>query len=140
MKITQEDQELIRQLKLHEGVKYKPYSCTQGKMTIGVGRNLDDVGISEEEADYLLSNDIARIKTELDGCIHDVSKLSTNRRIVLLNMTFNLGISRLLKFKRMWLAIENDRYEDASREMLDSRWAVQVGYRAVELSEIMRLG
>jgi lysozyme len=131
---------LIKQLIRHEDLRLKPYIDTQNKTTIGIGRNLTDVGINVEEAMFLLNNDIA-------GCVLDLRKnlsfyddLNDERKNVLINMCFNLGINRLLKFKKTLALIEKGDYEDAGNEMLVSKWSEQVGYRAVELSEIMRKG
>lgn len=135
--------DLINQLKRHEGFRSKPYRCTAGKLTIGIGRNLDDKGISEDEAYIMLlsdisdaTNDLIKAKPQVWERLNDDSV----RQCVLINMTFNLGISRLLKFKKMWAAIEAGDYAEAADEMLDSRWAAQVGERALELSDMMRTG
>jgi lysozyme len=139
--LNNESSEVLKQqLKRHEGVKYEPYLCTAGKQTIGVGRNLDDLGISEDEAMYLLDNDIKRVEKELEGKVSFISNLSENRKIVLINMAFNLGINRLMKFENMFSALENQNYQAAADEMLDSRWAKQVGNRANELADMMVVG
>lgn len=131
---------LIAMLERHEGLRLKPYRCPAGKLTIGVGRNLEDAGISREEAYFLLNNDIYRalaIAQEFLG--REVwEKLSAPRQEVLVNMAFNLGAGGLAKFKRMRQAIIAGDYEKAAREMLDSNWARQVGSRATELAQIMR--
>lgn len=124
----------------HEGLKLFPYECTAGKLTIGVGRNIEDMGITEDEAIYLLRNDVARFAAELAQAKPIVKSLDDVRYYVLLNMAFNLGINRLLKFKKMWEAIEDQRYVDASLEMQDSRWCEQVGGRCSELAELMENG
>jgi lysozyme len=131
---------LIRQLKLHEGVKLKAYKCTADKTTIGVGRNLDDLGITEEEADYLLANDISRVKVALSREIPWMADLNDVRQRVLLDMAFNLGISGLMQFKKTLKAIQDKDFERAGRMMLDSKWATQVGKRADRLSVMMNIG
>lgn len=130
---------LVAQLKLHEGVKLKPYRCTAGKLTIGVGRNLDDVGISMEEADLLLKNDIANVMRRCIGLTF-WSELSENRKIVIIDMVFNLGWTRFLGFKKTIDLISKGKYEQASIEMLNSAWAKQVGKRAETLAKMMRQG
>ena len=136
-----ESQEVLKQqLKRHEGLVCQLYKCTAGKQTIGVGRNLDDMGISESEAMFILDNDLKIIEVELEKNIPVLNGLSENRKIVLMNMAFNLGISRLLQFKNMLAAIAQHDYKTASEEMLSSRWADQVGNRANELSEMMWVG
>jgi len=132
--------ELIEQLKRHEGFRSKPYLCTAGKLTIGYGRNLDDVGISKTEAEQLLKNDIQKCIEQLHARFPVVERLDTVRFDCLINMCFNLGITRLSKFKKMWAALENNEYKRASEEMLDSKWARQVGVRAQELAYQMLTG
>lgn len=133
-------EEFEQMLMQHEGVKLKPYHCTAGKLTIGVGRNLDDVGISEEEALYLMRNDIERAARDLADHFPIVRDLDDVRYYVLVDMAFNLGIVGLGRFKKMWACISVRDYECAAREMLDSKWAEQVGKRALKLSKMMRTG
>ena len=133
-------QRLWEQLVHHEGLRLKPYRCSAGKLTIGVGRNLDDVGLTEEEALLLLGNDISRVITELDQNIPAFSSLDEIRKRVLVDMGFNLGISRLLKFRRMLAALEAGDWSQAAVEMMDSRWARQVGSRAERLKLMMETG
>lgn len=129
---------LKTQLIRHEGLRLKPYRCTSGKLTIGIGRNLDDRGISEREAMQLLENDIAIVTAELCRRITFYNKLHVDAQLVLANMAFNMGFPRLLKFKKTLAYLKTKKYREASVEMLDSRWARQVGSRAVELSEILK--
>lgn len=131
---------LRQQLVRHEGLRLKPYKCTSGKLTIGIGRNIEDMGISESEAFIMLDNDINYYTRNLYNAKPIVRQLNPARRNVLINMAFNLGVPRLMKFKKMWLAIEIGYYDDAANEMLDSKWANRVGNRAKELSEQMRTG
>ena len=129
-------QQLCDQLIRHEGLKLHPYLCPAGKLTIGVGRNLSDNGISEAEARVLLANDIAVSEAEL--CQYPFWRdLSAARKMALIDMHFNLGLGRFKKFKRMLAAIQAGDYELAAREMLDSKWARQVGKRAVTLADMM---
>lgn len=126
-------------IKKHEGLKLKPYKCPAGKMTIGYGRNLEDNGISEYEAEVLLHDDI---QTCYAQCIKLAcwNKLSEVRQAVLLDMCYNLGITRLKQFKKMLAALEVGAYNRAAAEMLDSAWARQVKTRATELAELMSKG
>lgn len=128
---------LKKQLILHEGLKLTPYRCTADKLTIGVGRNLDDVGITQEEAEFLLDNDILRCCDDLDRNMSWWRDLSEVRQRVLIDMVFNLGISRFMKFQNMIDALANSNYKGAAEEMLDSRWADQVGQRAMRLANAM---
>lgn len=130
----------VELLKRHEGIKLFPYKCTAGKLTIGYGRNIEDTGISEEEAEFMLQADIDRCISELVDKTDYFVSLCEPRQTVLINMVFNLGWTRFCRFRKMVKAIKDGDYERASVEMLDSRWADQVGGRAKELSAIMRLG
>ena len=126
---------LIQQLVEHEGLELFPYEDTLGIVTIGVGRNLEERGISEDEAFYLLSNDIEVTWDELIKQHPIVEDLDDQRQMVLLDMAFNMGVPRLGKFKKMWAAIEDGDMNEASKQALDSRWADQVGRRAETLAE-----
>lgn len=131
---------MVRQLRLHEGERLRPYRCTAGKLTIGVGRNLEDRGITAEESAMLLSNDISREERELLAALPWVAKLSEVRQRVLLDMSFNLGLQGLLAFKRTLAAIQAGQYQQAAGMMLESLWAQQVGQRAQRLSQMMATG
>ncbi len=129
-------------LKKHEGLRLKPYvdTATPPRLTIGFGRNLDDVGISIDEAEFMLDNDIKRTLAECRANFTWFNGLSENRQAVVASMVFNMGIARFKGFARTIAHIEAGYYEDAAREMLDSKWASQVGRRAVELAQLMREG
>ena len=134
------DRDLLKkQLERHEGCRLRPYRDTVGKLTIGIGRNLDDVGITRDEADMMLDHDIDRAVKAMET-VDEYQALDSIRQTVLVNMCFNLGFHRLMGFRRMWRALRVHDYASAAREMLDSRWATQVGRRAQELAEIMRTG
>lgn len=135
------DYELIKsQLEAHEGVRLKPYEDSVGKLTIGIGRNLEDKGLSRNEAEFLLENDIDQVVRELDKNIPWWSTLPSVQQAVLINMGFNLGVPELMSFRRMLGAIKRHDWEEAAQEMLDSEWASQVGDRASELAGQMRTG
>lgn len=124
----------------HEGLELKPYHCTADKLTIGVGRNIQDRGITEDEARYLLKNDIKIVEDELLTRQPVVAGLDSVRQRVLVDMGFNLGLPILMKFQNMWAAIEDEDYHEAARQMMDSRWASQVGQRAERLAQAMSSG
>ena len=126
---------MIEQLVDHEGLELHPYEDSLGILTIGVGRNLEERGISEDEAFYLLANDIDIIWDELIKQHPIVEDLDDQRQMILLDMAFNMGVPRLGKFKKMWAAIEEGDMNEASKQALDSRWADQVGRRAETLAE-----
>lgn len=130
--------EIIKQLKLDEGFRSKPYRDTVGKLTIGYGRNLDDVGITDGEAEVLLWNDVNIATRTLKVNQPWTSQLSDARLGVLVNMCFNLGFPTLAQFQRFLTCLKNDNFEEAAREMEDSRWAQQVGDRAQRLMLQMR--
>ena len=131
---------LAEQLKKHEGLRLKPYIDTVGKLTLGIGRNLEDKGITEQEALFMLNNDVDYFYSKLCQSIGWMKKLDDARQNVLVNMSFNLGIAGLMTFKKMLLACEHGNFKIAATEMLNSKWAEQVGYRANELAEQMRTG
>ena len=134
------NRQLLRtQLERHEGLRLKPYMDTVGKLTIGYGRNLDDVGISRDEADFMLDNDIDQVERQLNT-VDEYQELDSVRRTVLCNMAFNLGFAGLMSFQNMWSAISRRDWDRAAAEMTNSKWARQVGSRAEELSELMRVG
>ena len=128
---------LKEQLIRHEGLRLTVYDCPAGYKTIGVGRNIEQKGITEDEALYLLGNDIEYFTEQLEENLIGFQELSEDKKAVLVNMAFNLGVNGLLKFKNMLAAVTEERWEDASSEMLNSRWADQVGNRAIELAEAM---
>lgn len=128
------------QLIRDEGLRLHPYKDSVGKLTIGVGRNLDDVGISKAEAALLLDNDIADATQRLETAFPWTAALDDARKGVLLNMTFNMGIQGLAGFKNFLAAVQAGDYSSARDHMLDSRWAEQVGPRAQRLAIQMETG
>ena len=134
------DEKLARLLELHEGRRTFPYKDTVGKLTIGVGFNLDDVGLLPEEIDFILRNRINLVRTSLASLIPWFDTLDEVRQAVLVDMGFNLGVVGLLKFKRTLGSIEDGDYTTAAEQMLESKWADQVGRRADRLSDMMRYG
>lgn len=131
---------LIADLERDEGVRLKPYQDSLGILTIGIGRNLRDRGISREEAYHLLNNDLEGVVADLDRALPWWSSLTEPRQRVLANMAFNLGVPGLLAFRHFLAHAEAGDYEAASTEMLASHWATQVGPRAQRLANAMRDG
>ena len=123
----------------HEGKRNLPYECSAGKITIGVGRNLEDMPLTDDEIMYLLRNDIARCETELNRYPW-FRMMDDARRDACINLVFNLGLTRFRQFKKMIKGFEDRDYERAADELLDSRYSLQVGKRAQELAEIIRTG
>lgn len=127
-------------LRRDEGCRLFPYVDTVGKVSVGYGRNLSDNGISLTEADAMLDGDMRRHVADLEKRFPDFIFLDPVRQVVLANMCFNLGITRLAGFKKMWAAIRAGDYETAAEEMLDSKWADQVQGRATRLAASMASG
>jgi len=134
---------LSEMLRRHEGVETHAYVDTVGKVTIGVGRNIDvngGMGLSDTEIKYLLSNDISRVELELYNTFDWFDDLGEARGDAMVDICFNLGLPRLLKFKKALAAMDAEDYDTAAYEFLNSRWADQVGNRAIELAEMIRSG
>ena len=132
--------QLRRQLIVHEGYRRTPYHCTAGILTIGIGRNLDDVGIDREEARYLLDRDIARATDDLAsfGWFH---VLDVIRQRALIDMRFQLGPSRFRGFAKMIAALARQDYAMAAAEALDSKWArFDTPGRAQTVAAMLRTG
>lgn len=134
-----------RGLEIHEGRKHKVYFCPTGKLTIGVGRNLEDKGVSDAEIDAMLRNDIKQCIETLSNRLVFWDRLTRNRQYVLVDMLFNMGPSLFRKWPKFFAALQADDWRTASREMLrnsagdgPSEYLTEVGDRAERLSEIMR--
>ena len=125
-----------------EGLRIKPYKCSAGKLTIGYGRNLDDNGISPDEAEYMFNNDFNKAYEDMLRLLKansiDANSLSDCRLFVLTDMMFNLGYVRLSGFKKLFQALKNQDYMAASNEMKDSNWYRQTGNRAKKLCDMMK--
>ena len=134
---------IIEMLRTHEGVETHAYKCTAEKTTIGVGRNIDPsggIGLSHDEIDYLLANDIKRVEAELLRAFSWYDDLNQPRKDAMIDMCFNMGLPRLMKFKKALAGMAMGDYNAASIEFLDSRWAKQVGQRAITITDIIRSG
>jgi len=156
------EQELIRD----EGLKLFPYEDTVSKITIGVGRNLTDKGLTRNELSslglninlnkeqvisvllergltkqeclMLLSNDIDDAWEDLTTALPWIEQKPEAVQRVCTNMVFNMGISRFLKFKQTISFIRLDKHAEAAEEMMDSKWAAQTGNRAIRLSNLIK--
>lgn len=126
--------------KRFEGLRLFPYKCPAGKITVGYGHNIEDNGITEEIAVKLLDADLMNAEREIRAKFPTYYKLNEARQFVLVDMTFNMGIAKILTFRKMLSALAKGEYPTAAKEMLDSKWARQVGNRAKILSEIMKSG
>lgn len=132
--------DILEQLRRDEGTRLRPYKDSVGKLTIGIGRNLDDVGISQAEADFLLTNDIDKATEQLTANLPWTANLDDARHGALVNMTFNMGIHGLMGFKNTLAMIQAGDYVNAAANMLQSKWAEQVGPRAHRLALQIQTG
>ena len=151
----------MEKLIAHEGLRLQVYEDSLGIATIGIGRNLEDrgitpeelewmdipnmaivhtMGITEADAMYLAQNDVQIVEEELLRSHPCVENLDAVRQLVLVDMAFNMGVPRLGKFKKMWAAIHENNFDEAAKEMLDSRWANQVKSRSTKLAHAMHTG
>ena len=131
---------LLDRIMRHEGYRRHGYHCPTGALTIGYGRNLDSIGVSEPEARVLAENDLARTALELDKAAPWWRLLPEGPRETIHEMAFNMGVPRLMGFAKALDAARRQDWAVAAREMLDSRWAEQVGVRAITLADVMRKG
>ena len=137
------NEKLIKMLKKHEGVETHAYHCSENKVTIGVGRNVDKsggLGLSDDEVDYLLQNDIDRVSVELDSEYEWFAGLDDVRQDAMIDISFNLGQTRLRAFKKALAAMAEGDWGEAAAQFMDSRWSGQVGNRAEELTDMIRTG
>lgn len=125
-------------LEADEGNKKFPYKCSEDKVTIGIGRNLEAVGLTSDEINYLYKNDERRAIRGAASLVDEFQWLSDDRKIVLVSMVFQMGVTGVSKFKKMIIAINKGNFHEASNEMLDSKWAKQTPERAKRLSEKMK--
>lgn len=135
------DEQFIKWLRAEEGVVKHAYQDHLGYWTIGVGRLIDKRkggGLSDDEIDYLLKNDIDKVVQQVNAKLPWVSKLSPNRQAVLYAMAFQMGVAGLLGFKNTLKMIENGDYAGAAKGMLNSKWAKQTPSRAKRTAELMR--
>lgn len=139
---------LIAMLRRHEGEvvtngRHVAYKCPEGYWTIGIGRNIDPengIGLSDEEVEFMLENDILRVMQELASEYPWFSDLDDVRKDAMIDIAFNLGATRLRGFRRALAAMEAGNYKEAATEFLDSKWAKQVGGRALEITDMIASG
>ena len=131
---------MLALLERDEGLRTKPYRDHLGKLTLGIGRNLDDVGITPEEARYLAENDIGRCEASLQANRPWWRELSEARQQVLVSMVFQLGWSGVAGFAKFWGALQRGDYKSAAAEMRDSLWAKQTPARCERLAKMMEVG
>lgn len=146
--------EIKKRLEFHEGFQAKPYYCTQGKKTIGIGRNLEakplteaerlviknPENITKQEAYFLLENDIKETINLLDNMVRCFSKLDDERKYALIDMGFQMGVPGVCKFKNMLAAMDAGDFEKASKECLNSNYAKQTPARANRIARLIKTG
>lgn len=146
--------EIKKRLEFHERFRAKPYFCSQGKRTIGIGRNLEakpfteaerliiknPENITKQEAYLLLENDITEVIRLLDNMVRCFNKLDDERKYALIDMGFQLGVPGLCKFKKMLAAMDAGDFEKASQECLNSDYAKQTPKRAQRIAQLIRTG
>ena len=133
------DRELIRKRLIDfEGLVLKSYTCPTGYTSVGVGRNLETNGITEEEAMYLLNNDISTVIKKLDKHWIAWRKLPITAQYVCIDVVFNMGINTWMSFRKTRAYMEMGDFEKAGIELLDSKYAEQVGRRAIFNSEQLK--
>lgn len=127
------------QLRRDEGVRSTLYRDELGFATVGVGHNLS-TPLSDHSIQTILEDDVAAVKTELDTSLPWAASLDDARYGALLNLSFNMGVVGLFGFSRMLRAIQAQDWDVAARELLDSRYARQVGDRATRLAAQLQTG
>lgn len=130
---------LKERIKLHEGKRNRPYKDSLGVLTIGYGRNLDDVGISDAECDYLFERDFDRAQQHAARFTF-FADLNKTRQGVIIEMIFQLGFAGTSRFRKFIGAIKQEDWGEAKAQMLDSRWHKQTPERCEELAEIFGRG
>ena len=134
---------LFEMLRRHEGVKQFAYRCTANKITIGVGRCVDEdggLGLCDAEINFLLSNDVDRVEVELENNFSWYKNLNDARKDAMVSIAFNLGLTRLLKFEKALNFMAGGDYIMAGMEFDNSLWSKQVGARAEELCQMIETG
>lgn len=131
---------LKKQLEQDELRSNKIYVDTVGKVSGGIGRNLTDRGFSEDEIDLMYANDIKIAEKDARALVPGLDRLDDVRQEVLLNLSFNMGYTRLAGFKKFLAALNSSDFDEAADQMQDSRWYGQVKARGVRLVKAMRTG
>ena len=139
--MTPDERQKLKNLIIkHEGFRDKVYTDTTGHLTLGYGHNIEDRPITQHAGSVILDDDLMWFLPKLTQTFSFFNDLDFSRKSVLIDMAYNLGLQGLLEFKEMLEAIEQKDYEKAAKEMLQSRWAAQVGARAIEDAYIMEIG
>lgn len=130
----------IKTIAYEEGRKKFLYECSEGKQTIGIGRNIEERGLSDDEIDYIYRNDEKIAIAGASSLVKEFEWLADARKIALVSMVFQMGKPRVSKFKKMIAAINEGNFAEAANEMLESKWARQTPARAERHAQAMRTG
>ena len=131
-------QDIINSIKAHEGYEPMVYQCTEGNDTIGVGCKVDDLFLSEKVCDLILEEKLNDLIPRIERKLSWFRYAQDEVKLVIVNMSYQMGLSGVLKFKRALAAMEIKNWDLAATEMLDSLWARQTSRRANELADIIR--
>jgi len=129
---------LVELLRRHEGCRNKPYTDTVGKLTVGIGHNLTDNGLSDAAINFILHEDIRDVEKQLDHHLPWWRTIPPSAAMALEDMAFNMGVAGLLEFTHALGFLEAGDYDNAAKEFLNSKWAQQVGNRAIEDSKLIK--
>ena len=124
----------------NEGYRQFTYLCPAQKWTVGIGFNLDDVGLSHEESRVILKMRLRAIESQLSQLLHGYDAHNDARQAALADMAYQMGVNGLLKFKRSLAYMAAIDYDSAADEFLNSNWAKQTPIRAKKVTEMIRTG
>lgn len=130
----------MAELSRDEGRRTHPYLDTANRLSIGVGRNLTDRGVSEAEIDLMLAHDIESAESDLDKNLTWWRGLDPVRQRAMLNLCFNMGWPTFSQFPRFFSAMYQQRWADAAVELSTSKWASEVGARATRIIGMITTG
>lgn len=133
-------------LEYEEGYREKPYLCSEGYPTIGIGKRIGRKGDNVKRFDFTCPKSVAYawLDEELKSISAELNKhlwftnLSDDRRCIVVSMAYQMGLSGLFKFKNMIKHLSNENYERAAKEALNSRWAKQTPQRANRHTEVLK--
>ena len=132
------NEQVAQYIQMHEGLSLKPYYCTANKLSIGIGRNLDDRGITKEEALLLFANDLRLAESDLYRVFgEDLKSFPDNVQLAFIDMIFQLGLTRFCGFKKMIDYAKAGNWKEAARELMDSKYARQVPDRAKQNRDLV---
>lgn len=126
-------------LRQEEGKKLRLYRCTAGKLTIGIGYNIEDRGLPDDIVEELFRRDLDALRRSCLG-VPEYAGLDPVRQGVIERMVFQMGTDGVIAFKGFRGALKLTAWKLASDEMLDSKWARQTPARARREADRMLRG